>query len=90
LRILVVDDGLTDAKTIDVLKELEKKDRERIEVNFKEHRHVSSTRNSGIKKCDSEHIFISDGDDTYSPKIIERLLEVLDNNRDTGSVPRTS
>ncbi len=63
LRILVIDDGSTDGKTIDVLKELEKKDPERIKVHIKENGHVSSVRNFGIKRCDSEYVFVSGGYD---------------------------
>lgn len=86
LRILVIDDGSTDGKTIDVLKELEKKDPKRIDVHLKENGHVSSARNFGIKRCDSEYVFISDGDDTYSAEMIERFVSVLDNNHDVGVV----
>jgi glycosyltransferase involved in cell wall biosynthesis len=86
LRILVVDDGSTDGKTIHALKELEKKDPERVEILFKENGDVSSARNFGIRRCTGEYVFISDGDDTYSAGMIERFVSVLDSNRDVGVV----
>lgn len=85
-KIVIVDDGSTDIATINLLKKLEIEYTKKIEVNFKENGHVSSVRNYGIKGCDSEYIFISDGDDTYHPQMIERFVNELENNPEVGIV----
>ena len=86
LKIVIVDDGSTDIATIHLLKKLAIEYTTKIEVYFKENGHVSAARNYGIKGCNSEYIFISDGDDTYSSQMIEKFVHELENNPEVGIV----
>lgn len=71
IEIIIIDDGSTD-KSPEIIKIYENKDR-RIQYYFQDNKGPGSARNIGIKKAQGSWITFVDGDDTVSPKFIEKL-----------------
>uniref|UniRef100_A0A7C4RXZ6 Glycosyltransferase family 2 protein n=1 Tax=Fervidobacterium pennivorans TaxID=93466 RepID=A0A7C4RXZ6_FERPE len=76
-EIIVVDDGSTD-NTYNVAKEiLEKSGFSNYTILRKPNGGVSSARNMGIKHAKGKYIIFLDGDDYVSPKLVEKVKEVV-------------
>ncbi len=76
IKIICIDDGSTD-NSMAVLKEFEKKDK-RITVISKKNGGLSSARNAGLKKCDTEFVMFCDSDDYYSEDMCEKMLDAVE------------
>ncbi|WRS29273.1 glycosyltransferase family A protein [Actinomycetaceae bacterium MB13-C1-2] len=75
-KVLVVDDGSTDEKSIEVLAELDKFPC--VEVVRQPNGGVSSARNLGISLVGTEYVAVLDGDDRWKPTFAESSVELLD------------
>jgi len=74
-EILVIDDGSSD-NTIKILKSYGRK----ITLVKQRHKGHIKALNSGIKKAKGENIILLDADDTFEPKILEKLIDILEKN----------
>lgn len=81
---LVVNDGSPD-NTEGVARKWETKDPRFVYI-YKENGGVSSARNLGIEKAKSEYILTLDADDKYEASFLEKAMDVLINNPETGIV----
>ena len=72
IEIILVDDGATD-KSGDICDYYMKKD-SRIRVIHKKNGGLSDARNRGARECKGEYIFFVDGDDTVSPRMVEKAV----------------
>lgn len=72
IEVILVNDGSTD-KTLEVLRQLEKKDR-RIVVVDKKNEGVTKARLTGVKQSTGDWIGFVDGDDYIEPDMFEHLL----------------
>ena len=74
-RIVVVDDGSTDPRSLAVLDELRAEGA--VEVVRQDNGGVSSARNLGISHCRCDVVVVLDGDDRLLPTFVERALTPL-------------
>ena len=83
LQIIVVDDASTDA-TAEIVKSF---DDSRIELYTLEHNgHISNANNECYRKVRGEYMVHIDADDIMMPKLIEKTVDFLENNREYGAV----
>ena len=82
-EVIVVDDGSTEAVTVDLLDSL---DSQRVRVIRTRNRGVSAARNRGISESNGEYIMPLDSDDKIAPTYLEKAAAVLDNNSEVGVV----
>ncbi len=82
-QILVVNDGSTEQSTIDTLTRLEMP---KTTVLHKENGHLSSARNHGIARSNSDYILTLDADDRLAPRFLERTTPILDEDGKVGIV----
>ena len=73
LEIIVINDGSED-KTLDIIKEYEKKDN-RIKIINQENQGLSESRNNAMKIISAEYIMFVDGDDWINNKTCEMCME---------------
>lgn len=77
-RIIIIDDGSTDAYSLDILKRIEETDFPvPIIIYFQENNGVSSARNLGIHKTQTSMVLVLDGDDKLEPTYIEDVCKLL-------------
>jgi glycosyltransferase involved in cell wall biosynthesis len=81
---LIVNDGSPD-NTEEVARKWETKDPRFVYI-YKENGGVSSARNLGIEKAKAEYILTLDADDKYEASFLEKAMDVLVNNSETGIV----
>ena len=77
-RIIVVDDGSTDADSLAVLDRLHHAGR--CEILRQLNHGVSAARNTGIASVDEEFVVILDGDDRLAPEFIAATTKALTND----------
>jgi glycosyltransferase involved in cell wall biosynthesis len=82
-EIIVVNDGSTDSKTLDILSQLSK---QRIFIIHQSNRGPSSARNVGIAHAKGEYILPLDADDKISGQYMRQAVAVLDSNSNIGIV----
>jgi glycosyltransferase involved in cell wall biosynthesis len=80
-RVLIVDDGSTDAKTHAVLEELEAAGHE---VIRQENRGVCAARNAGLARVDTPYTIVLDADDRLAPGALAAMREPLDADESLG------
>ena len=77
VEVLVVDDGSTEAETLDVLKDLSQQGRVRVLENAGQPG-VSDTRNTGFAASEGTWVVYLDGDDILLPGALRARLHVLE------------
>lgn len=82
-EIIIVDDGSDDEKTLSLLKEINIRN---TTVYYKENGDVASARNYGVKRSSGEFILTLDSDDKFAPTFIEKAVQVLNSQPETGMV----
>ena len=82
-EIIVIDDGSTDGKTIDILDRLSYPKTTLIRT---ENRGLPSARNTGISESRGEYILPLDSDDRIAGSYLEKGVKILESNRDAGIV----
>lgn len=82
-EIIVVNDGSTDEKTIEVLKRIKNP---KIKVIHTSNQGLPSARNNGIKEAQSEIILPLDSDDKIAPTYIEEAFKIMKANYEVGIV----
>jgi len=80
-EIFIVNDGSTDPFTVDLLSKYKK---ERTTVFHKANGHLSSARNFGIARANSEYILTLDADDRFAPRFLEKAVSILDAKSEAG------
>jgi glycosyltransferase involved in cell wall biosynthesis len=75
LEIIIVNDGSTDAETVQVLNEIAKIDR--VTVVHQDNAGLPAARNKGISQARGEFITCLDADDTLDPTYVESTIAVL-------------
>jgi glycosyltransferase involved in cell wall biosynthesis len=86
-ELVVVDDGSTDPRTLDVLAQYE---RDGIQVLRRPHGGVSAAKNAGIEIARGEYIVVVDADDVLLPRYLERTVPHLERGTDVGIVATDS
>ena len=84
--VIVVDDGSTDAESVEVLERLSRDPR--VRLLRQANRGVSAARNAGIAMADTDLVAVLDGDDRIAPMFLERMVAVLEG--DPGAVAASS
>lgn len=82
-EVIVVDDGSTDAVTVNFLDSLDSRG---VRVIRTVNRGVSAARNRGISESNGEYILPLDSDDKIAPTYLEKAAAVLDKNPQVGVV----
>src|SRR3954463_11827347 len=82
-EVLIVNDGSTDAATIEILRNIES---EKIKVLHKENGRMSSARNHGVKHANGKLIAALDADDYFDPSFFEKAVAVLNEEPNTAVV----
>lgn len=85
LELVIVNDGSTDKKTIEKLRELEAQG---YNVVNQKNMGLSEARNSGVKVAKGKYILCLDADDMIKPTFLEKTVEVFekDDREDLGIV----
>lgn len=76
INIICVNDGSTDG-SLNILRDYAEKDK-RITVISKKNGGLSSARNAGLKKCNTEYVMFCDSDDYIAPTMCEKMLSVIE------------
>ncbi len=80
-RVIIVDDGTTDANSIEILKSIENTQFNiPVIIHYQTNSGVSTARNQGILITESEFVLIFDGDDILKETYIEKVLDILEKN----------
>jgi glycosyltransferase involved in cell wall biosynthesis len=82
-EIIVVDDGSTDAQTLEVLDQCR---RLGVQVHQTENRGVAAARNFGIERATTPYIFCLDADDIAQPTYLAETVPLLDADHEAGMV----
>lgn len=82
-EIIIVNDGSSDTKTLEVLRDLV---REGFRVIHQANRGLGAARNAGIKAAHGSYILPLDSDNRIRPDYIAEGIRVLENNPRTGVV----
>jgi glycosyltransferase involved in cell wall biosynthesis len=72
-RVVVVDDGSTDPRTLEVLAHLER----RVNLARQENAGVGAARNAGLKRANTPYLLVLDADDRLTKDAVETLKEPL-------------
>jgi len=77
-EIIIVDDGSDDKATINMLAEIERKGKGKLEIIRQKNQGVSSARNNGIRMARGKYICCLDADDKLAPTYIEKCVATLE------------
>ena len=83
-EIIIVNDGSTDAHTLEVLADLSTQDH--IQVLHKENGRMSSARNYGVQHANGKFIAALDADDYFDPSFFTKALSVFEKEPNTAVV----
>jgi len=76
-QIILINDGSTD-KSLDICMDYQKKYKKKVKVYSKENGGLSSARNYGMEKANSEFIFFVDGDDYIKPNCLKKMMKKIE------------
>lgn len=82
-EIVVVNDGSTDEETNRILEGL---DNPKIKLIVTDNQGLASARNNGISQASGEYILPLDPDDKIADTYLEKAVEILEQNKNTGIV----
>lgn len=77
VQLVLVDDGSTDPRTIDLSREYERSAPVRV-IRHEQNRGVAAALNSGISQLTTEYVFAVASDDIVEPTYAQRAAEILD------------
>lgn len=80
IEIVLIDDGSNDLKTIEILKHISGKYKEKIKIKRTENQGLAMARNNGIQISTGEYILPLDSDDKIHETYIEKAVEILKDN----------
>ena len=83
LEIIIVNDGSTDEQTNTLLEVF---DRDKTKVIVTSNQGLAAARNNGISAASGQYILPLDADDRIAPLYIEKAVQLLDSEPDTGIV----
>lgn len=84
-ELLIVNDCSTD-NTLDIAKEYELKDSRIKVIDNKVNQKLPASLNIGFSEAKSEYLTWTSDDNYYAPNALEKMVKVLDDNKDTGFV----
>ena len=79
IKVILVNDGSPD-NSVEIAKEYAKQDKRVVVIDNKENRGVSSVRNDGLDKLDTEYFCFVDSDDRVEKDYVSTLLSMFDEN----------
>ena len=79
-RVVVVDDGSTDAETLLAFEDLASE----VELVRRPHEGVSAARNAGARATDTPYLLMLDADDRLTPNALSVLHEAIDADAEAG------
>jgi glycosyltransferase involved in cell wall biosynthesis len=82
-EIIVINDGSTDEKTVQILHRYE---HPKVKIIHTENQGPSAARNTGIKQSCGKYILPLDSDDRIEPTYLERAVNILEKNSAIGIV----
>ena len=81
-KIIIVDDGSTDEKSVAILNKIEQTNYEvKVVIIRQENCGVSAARNCGISKATTPYVLVLDGDDKLDETYVEKTTEVIRSDR---------
>lgn len=83
VEIIIVNDGSTDQKSIEKLRNYQKP---KTKVLHKENGHLASARNYGIRHALGKYLLLLDADDKFEKTFIEKAKNILDHNENIAAV----
>lgn len=85
LEYVIIDDGSTD-QSVEIIRELSKKDGRIKPIFLPQNQGVSEARNTGIKNSTGQYITFLDADDMWAAEKIEKQVEVFRKHPNAGLV----
>ena len=83
IELIIIDDGSTDIKTINILNSIRDK---RIKVLKTKRLGPSGARNEGIRNSNGKYILPLDSDDLIDKTYIEKAVNIMEEREDVGIV----
>ncbi len=77
LEVIIINDGSTDPKSLDVLREIEERGIPNVLILHTENQGVALARNYGAENARGEFIAFLDADDMVEPDFFQRAIDVL-------------